>query len=91
MIDETKELSDILKSMDVQFIGKVLYYLDIGTITNAMKTLDQEANDKILKSVSAQQAAMLKNKIAALGDVPSKDIKIAQHEILSLLHTTGDE
>jgi len=76
--------------LDTEVIKKVINEVDSFELAKALKTLDAETQDKILKAMSIQAASRLKEDMEYMGHVRKIDIEEARRGIVQIVRNLED-
>jgi flagellar motor switch protein FliG len=98
--DEDPELAEEIKKrmfvfedivmLDDKAIQKVMREIDGQELAKALKSVDQEVQDKIFRNMSKRAASMLKEDMEFMGPVRLKDVEEAQQKIVSIIRRLED-
>jgi len=98
--DEDPELAEEIKKrmfvfedivlIDDRAIQKVLHEVDSGELAKALKSVDQEVQDKIFRNMSKRAASMLKEDMEYMGPIRLKDVEESQQKIVSIIRHLED-
>ncbi|MDR2445726.1 MAG: flagellar motor switch protein FliG [Treponema sp.] len=98
--DEDPELAEEIKKrmfvfedivmLDDKAIQKVMREVDGQELAKALKSVDQEVQDKIFRNMSKRAAGMLKEDMEFMGPVRLKDVEEAQQKIVSIIRKLED-
>jgi flagellar motor switch protein FliG len=94
--DEVKErlaMFDDIVMLDDMTVQKVMREVDAVELTRALKFSSQEVQDTVFRNMSERAAAMLKEEMEFMGQLPLKEVKKARLNIVSLilrLEDTGE-
>jgi flagellar motor switch protein FliG len=98
--DEDPELAEEIKKrmfvfedivmLDDKAIQKVMREVDGQELAKALKSVDQEVQDKIFRNMSKRAASMLKEEMEFMGPVRLKDVEEAQQKIVSIIRRLED-
>jgi flagellar motor switch protein FliG len=98
--DEDPELAEEIKKrmfvfedivmLDDKAIQKVMREVDGQELAKALKSVDQEVQDKIFRNMSKRAAGMLKEDMEFMGPVRLKDVEEAQQKIVSIIRRLED-
>jgi flagellar motor switch protein FliG len=98
--DEDPELAEEIKKrmfvfedivmLDDKAIQKVMREIDGQELAKALKSVDQEVQDKIFKNMSKRAGSMLKEDMEFMGPVRLKDVEEAQQKIVSIIRRLED-
>jgi len=75
---------DDLLLLDVNAVKEVLAKVDRKILTIALKGTSEQMRNHMLQAMSARGAEMLKEDMEVLGPVRTREVTVAQYEILSL-------
>jgi flagellar motor switch protein FliG len=98
--DEDPELAEEIKKrmfvfedivmLDDKAIQKVMREVDGQELAKALKSVDQEVQDKIFRNMSKRASGMLKEDMEFMGPVRLKDVEEAQQKIVSIIRKLED-
>ncbi|MDR2792240.1 MAG: flagellar motor switch protein FliG [Treponema sp.] len=98
--DDDPELAEEIKKrmfvfedivmLDDKAIQKVMREVDGQELAKALKSVDQEVQDKIFRNMSKRAAGMLKEDMEFMGPVRLKDVEEAQQKIVSIIRRLED-
>jgi flagellar motor switch protein FliG len=98
--DEDPELAEEIKKrmfvfedivmLDDKAIQKVMREVDGQELAKALKSVDQDVQDKIFKNMSKRAGSMLKEDMEFMGPVRLKDVEEAQQKIVSIIRRLED-
>ncbi len=98
--DEDPELAEEIKKrmfvfedivmLDDKAIQKVMREVDGQELAKALKSVDNEVQDKIFRNMSKRAAGMLKEDMEFMGPVRLKDVEEAQQKIVSIIRRLED-
>jgi len=71
--------------LDDRSIQKVLREVDSGELAKALKSVDEEVQDKVFRNMSKRAAGMLKEDMEFMGPIRVKDVEEAQQKIVSII------
>ena len=77
--------------LDLKDIQKVIREVDSFDLAKALKSLEEEKQNKVFKSISMRAASMLKEDMEYMGPVRLSVIKEAQEKILSIVRQMNDK
>jgi flagellar motor switch protein FliG len=66
-------------------IQMILRDVDQKDLTLALKSANQDVQDKIFKNISSRAASIIKEEMDYMGPVKLKDVEVAQQNILDII------
>lgn len=77
--------------LDDRSIQKVMREVDSQELAKALKSVDNEVQDKIYRNMSKRASAMLKEDMEYMGPIRMKDVEEAQQKIVSIIRHLEDQ
>jgi flagellar motor switch protein FliG len=71
--------------LDDRSIQKVLREVDSAELAKALKSVDEEVQDKVFRNMSKRAAGMLKEDMEFMGPIRVKDVEEAQQKIVAII------
>ena len=82
-MDISIEFSELIGSLDNDFIKKVIGKMDKTIVVKALKTIDPKISEKIFKNVTKEESETIKKLVFDLGTIRIEEIETAQKEMIS--------
>ena len=80
----TENFSAMIQRTNDGFIRENIYMVGKPLLARALKTVDPQSQDKILRNMTSDGAEEVKRLMAELGDLSTEESEAAQKEIISM-------
>ena len=80
----TETFSGMIQRTNDAFIRDNIYMVGKGLLARALKTVDPQSQDKILRNMTGDGADEVKRLMDSLGEISNEDSEAAQKEIMSM-------
>ncbi|HMB02030.1 MAG TPA: flagellar motor switch protein FliG, partial [Spirochaetota bacterium] len=77
--------------LDDKSIQKVLREVDSNDLTKALKSVDDEVQEKIFRNMSKRQASMLKEDMEYMGPIRLHDVEEAQQKVVNIIRKLEED
>jgi flagellar motor switch protein FliG len=82
-MDISIEFSEIISSLDKDFIKKIIGKMDKTIVAKALKTIDPKISEKLFNNINKEESETIKKLVFELGTIRIEEIETAQKEMIS--------
>ena len=80
----TENFTGLIQRTSDSFIRENIYMVGKSLLARALKTVDSQNQEKILRNMTNEGAEEVRRLIAGLGNISTEEVEAAQKEIISM-------